>query len=371
MNILDEFYEKEVEPRLEQIKEELEQDFHVHHLEWIEQLKPKFEAICCVAKNIQEKNHISIGYLMFHVLRTRLMEHDYRYQVVIYGEEFYAKEGFFVGDIDVSFIYQYYEKLWQVLLTEYKKYIGKITPMDIEQIMLRLLDEFHTYVVELLRCGLLDFLETTSYLMLEKASDFHIESGELMEPGNVIHMEQKEKSILKVLKWLDQKKEDAYCFSDFRGLHFQDVKFQGLDLRYVDFRESNLEGSHFSVCMFCGTKFRDCNMKRANLMISVIAGADFTRADLTGANLENCVSYTGKKILNNWKKVGYTHTSFRESNLTNTNFRGAVLHGVDFRESILTGADFTGASLFGSKFSKSSLAQCNLPEGQLEQIVVM
>lgn len=369
-SILDEFYEKEVEPRLDEMLEQLEISFQTNRHQWKQQLIPEFQNICRAAKKIQVEKSFPIGFLMIHPLRTRLLNRDYRYQAWIYDEEWYVHEGYPVGEVDVSFLFQYYDELWNQLQTVYSNYWGKVTEMDVEQIMLRLLDDFHVYVNELLRYSTPDAVETEEYLSLERADIFHVECGEMFEPCDVILIEDHKKRLAKVLKWLDKQEEGAYCFADFSGLVMKEIEYQTLDLRYADFRECDLTSSHLNVCMLNGTRFRYANLTHASLMISVIAGADFESANLEHANLSRCVAYMGKKFLNKWKKTGYTETSFRKANLYDVNFENAVLHGADFRGANLTQANFNGASLAGSIFDKSALSQCNFTKEQRKEIII-
>lgn len=353
--ILDEFYVKDVEPRLSKALEQVEEAFQAGRQKWRESFVDQFATICKKMKSLQEEKDMEIGFLMIHPLRTRLVAHDYRYQIWVYDEEWYVHEGYPVGDLDVSLVFQFYETMWKELEKEYPKYFGKLTEADVEQMMLYLLEEFHIYVTELLRYSLLDAIEQEAYEEIRKADIFHIECGEMLEPSDVIHIEDKKKRVVKLKKWLDEKKDDgSYCLADMSGLVFEKMMLQNLDLRYVDFRECNLEGAHLSICMFNGTKFRRANLRNANLMISIIAGADFTGADLTEANLTKCVAYMGKKFLNMWRKTGYTETSFRNCNLRKAKFVDAVLHGVDFRGADLTEADFTGASVSDCLFDKGA-----------------
>ncbi|SFR57740.1 Pentapeptide repeat-containing protein [Anaeromicropila populeti] len=368
---LEQFYEKEVRPRLGEYMQRAEQAFQENKEALREQFVIKFRKICCHIQTIQKGSQWKSGFMQFHLFRSRVLQHDYRYHVMLYGREWYEKDGIPVTDWDAGFFFQYFEALWKELQNEYRKYMGKLTEPDVEIMMLRLLDHFHTYVVELLRYSILDAIETEEYLGLDRGDFFQIRAGEFYEPGQLIHKEQEEKNIFKILRWLEKEEKQAYCFEDFRGLDFSRVDLARRDLRYTDFRKCMLRETNFSLGVLLGAKFRDADLRRADLKISMVAGADFARADLTGAEFQHCVSYAGKKPFNEWKKAGFTETSFRECNLTCTNFEGALLQGVDFSGAMLKETSFRGAHLFQSRFTKDAVENCCFTEQQLEQILVI
>lgn len=367
---LEQFFAEDVQPLLDKNLEALEEDFIKNRLVWKEKMIQDYHKCwkkCC---ELQQEKTFSAGVLMFHVLRTRLLARDYRYKILLYDEEWYVGPYLEIGDMDVSCIFQYYDMLWDSLLKVYPKYFQRISELQVEQMMLRLIDYYHAYVVALLNYSLLDGLECKEFTLLNKADLFQIQAGEIMEPCDVIYIWEKEKKEYKKIAWLEKKLSQDYETGDFTKLNLEGLECKNLNLRFANFSGSNLEHASFWTDRFDGARFRKTNLQGAVLAFCMLSCADFQEANLENAYLEGCMCYTGKKDWNSWSDTGFWETDFRKANLSGANFSRAVLHGADFRGATLDKTDFTGATLYGSIFSKEEIANCNFSSEQLEQIVV-
>lgn len=369
--VLERFSQNNVKPALEQALINLEQDFQQNK----EQMKQAFiDSFCQVCKNIRELQKTSqpkMGFLIFHLFRTKVLRHKYTYTAIAYDKEWYRREGFPVGEMDVSFIFEHYETMWKKLSSECKKYIMQIEEPDVERIMLDYLGLFHKYVVEVMRIGLLEALETIEYQSLKKEDRFEIQAGEYYELCDLIHIEQKTRNLLEIKSQIQQGQEQACCFQDFREVDLSGFSCQGRDLRYSDFRNSILNGADLSTSLLIGTKFKGCAMKGVNLMFSMINDANFERADLTGTDLQYCVAFTGKGGGNQWKNTGFTGVSFKDSLLVDANFTSSTILGGDFEGADLRGAVFTDVQLYGSRFTQKQVEQCKFSQDQLEQMIII
>lgn len=367
-DVLERFYEQDVMPALAQTLEALEVDFQKTKQDLKQEFIRCFRSICSNTEQSRTLTSSKTGFLSFHLLRTRILHHDYTYPVISYDKEWYLNNGIRAGELDVSYYYKHYESLWIQLSRESNKYIQKFCEPDIETIMLNLLNPFHKYVVELMRFSLLEALDTEEYQALMKENRFEIQSGEYFEPGDLIHIEQKEKNRFEILNTILQTNDQSCCFQDYRNVDLAHLISEAKDFRYTDFRDSNLLEINFTNSLLMGTKFKNCSMKHANLMVSMIHDAHFDHADLTGANLQYCVAFTGKNQANEWKSTGFTGVSFRNSCLNHADFTGATILGGDFEGADLTGAIFDKAILYRSRFQKKQLNQCSITPQQLEQI---
>jgi uncharacterized protein YjbI with pentapeptide repeats len=369
MNAMEKFYEKDVAPVLKEILVELEEAFQEEKQELRKGFVESFKKAC---QEIQDNlPDTEVGFIMYNLLRTKVLQHEYTYSIIVYDEEWYMKEGIKIGEIDVSFAFKYFEKFWQALLSRFRKYVLQITIVDVEHCLLQYLEPFHQYVLELMRYSLLEIVETKEYKALNKAPMFRIEAGEFYEPCDTIHIEEKEKNSLKIQKWLEKNERKAYWFQDFTGLDFSKRHYTNIDLSYADLRESILQEIDLSVSVLMGTKFKKSNLAKANLTLSMLHNATFEEANLEGANLSYCVSFIGKNETTNWKTVGFTGTSFKGSNLKDALFKGATLSGVDFTGAILENTDFEEATLYRSQFTKSQLKEVKLSKEQLAQIKIV
>lgn len=369
--VCDKFYENDVKPLLKATLSRLEEDFQQNKEMLKMEFLNSFKDVCIYIKEVERSTGRKAGFIIYNLLRTRMLSKRYEYMVVLYDKDWYLKDGVKVGDLNVQFFYKHFEELWQELLKLYKKYIMQVSVVDVERIMMDQLDSFHKYVVEMMRYSLIDAIETEEYKSLEKEAVMEIQSGEYFEPCDTVHIEHKEKNYIEIIKWLDKKEKGEYCFQDFRGIDLMDRQYQNIDLRYTDLRCSKLDGLDISFSLLMGTKFKSTRMKGANLIFSMISDANFEEADMTGAKLQSCLAFTGKNTVNEWKKVGFTGVSFKNAILKDASFKWANVIGADFEGADLQGAVFEEAKLFRSRFSKEQLEQISLSKEQLEQIEII
>ncbi|WP_129599958.1 pentapeptide repeat-containing protein [Anaerophilus nitritogenes] len=370
-NTLGKFYENDVKSVLDKILIDLEEDFQKNKDTLKKLYLDSFKEICTNIKELEKSTKGKTGFIIYTLLRTKILQHKYVYRVIVYDKDWYLNDGIRVGEMDVGFFYKYFEEMWQKLLKASKKYVLKISEIDVERIMLGHLDDFHKYLVELMRYSLIEAIETKEYLAIEKEDILEIQAGEYYEPCDIIHMEHKEKNYKKIKKWLKENERQSYCFQDFRGIDLRNLKYNNMDLRYTDFRDSHLDEVDLSISLLMGTKFKNSTMIGANLMLSMIHSANFEKVDMTGANLQYCVAFTGKNEANQWKKTGFTEVSFKDSILKKANFTEATIIEGNFLGADLTDAIFEQARLYRSKFSKDQLKKVKFTKEQLEQIEII
>lgn len=157
---LDQFYENDVKPLLKECVDNLEADFQINKKDLKDEFIASFKEICKEIKKVEVTTGLKTGFIMYNLLRTRILQHQYKYIVVVYDKEWYLKDGVKVGELDVSFFYKHFDTLWQRLLNESRKYVMKISIVDVEKIVFDQLDYFHKYVVEMMRYSIIDAVET-------------------------------------------------------------------------------------------------------------------------------------------------------------------------------------------------------------------
>ncbi|WP_310604749.1 pentapeptide repeat-containing protein [Anaerosporobacter sp.] len=255
------FYRVEVEPRLNDIQNQMQKEFIENGLEWKKQFLVEFQAICKNVTQYCEENEYEPYFLIFHLLRTRIQNHDFRYQVRMYNQEWYLEEGVCVGDFSVTFIYARYEELWNELQSERLKYVGKIKEEDVRCIMMEVINEFQAYITRFLRENIREAVQTEEYMHLIKGNRLEIKTGEYFEIGDFIFIDEKQEDKEKQEQWLDEQNEgDEYTFEDFRGIILKNKEYVNLDLRYADFSNARFENVVFNNCMVEGTRFDGCDM---------------------------------------------------------------------------------------------------------------
>jgi BTB/POZ domain-containing protein KCTD9 len=260
---VEKFYRIEVEPRIDQIKKELEKELEERSTVWKKQFLLEFKEICKEAKEYYMNQENEQCFLLFHLLRTRILDHNYQYQVRIYNQEWYLEDGRYVGDFNVEFVYDQYEKLWNELMNERLKYVKKISESDVRFIMMETIREFHQFIVCFLRENINEAIHMEEYKSLTFGDRLEIKVGEYLEIGDFVFIDQKNKDYEKLMVWLDEEKEgDEYTFEDFREIELRDKNYSNLDLRYADFSKAKFSNVIFSNCRLEGTRFDGCNMEQ-------------------------------------------------------------------------------------------------------------
>ena len=347
-------------------------DLEVVFQEEKEQFKKEFIKIfqkaCLNQKKIAPEQECA--YIMLEFLRTNLLFHRYQYRIMFYGTKWYMKSGIFAGEFDVSVILECYHKLEEKLKEAAKRYVGKISPLEIESHLQRLLTPFQEYIKELILYAITDAVETEEFQKLNKAKELQIRVGECLEPGNLIYLEQKEKDREKIIEWLQKNLRETYCFQDFQFMDFSGMDFTFHDFRYTDFRDSMLEKADMKFSLLNGAKFRRTCLEYARFSGSMMHAVDFTEAKLQGAHLDYTICYDGKDSSTNWKLVGYPKGSFSGADLQGTNFTGCIYCGVNFCGANVNEANFHGASLYRCCFTEEQVAVLSLTEEQRGQICI-
>lgn len=256
------FYDNEVAPRVEEIRVKLQAEYNEKYDEWKGVFLSGFELVCKNANEYCKELSYEPAYLIFHVLRTRILTNDFRYQVRMYNKECYLEDGVSIGDYDVTFIYSHYENLRMELEKERLRYVGKIRTADIQSIMMEVMVEFHSFIVRFLRSCIKEATKNLEYQELtDKGVRLEIKTGEFLEIGDFIYIDDRNREKEKLIQWLDEQNPgDEYTFEDFRGIILKDKQYKNLDLRYADFSEGQLENVAFCNCKLEGACFDGCNL---------------------------------------------------------------------------------------------------------------
>ena len=104
---------------------------NAYYFSHVEELSDSFreslKAACERVKQMQMQGYPDVEYMEITMLRTRLMEHDYRVPIMVYGSDWYADLGQAqVGEIDAGGIFSFYEEAVQAASTPVKKYRTKL-----------------------------------------------------------------------------------------------------------------------------------------------------------------------------------------------------------------------------------------------------
>ena len=304
--------------------------------------KDNFKEICIEIVSLQEAENLGdIAYIEYTLLRSNIMDKNYTAEIRVYGKEwFMCKNQRVVGQLDISILFQNFDRLWLDLLTMRKQYIGKISSIDVSEFIMDVAPKFYSYVISLCRFSILDCIEQSCFKKLKKTSDFSINVGEYMAQTEPIYKENSEKDRNNLLRWFSENLSYEYCFEDFSRLDFSNENFMNIDFRYSDLRNAELTNSNFMYANLIGARFCGAELENAHFSYSILHEADFSNANLRNAKFRYSMANEGLLDKEVWKRVGFFKVSFRKANLQNADFTGANLIGADFTEAVLDGAKF-------------------------------
>jgi len=320
---------------------------------WIADFVGEFLDVCAQIRKIQDEiDQSPISYLEYTMLLTNFLNRDYIVDIFTYGDESYLDENQrFIASYDISYLFIYFDELWNKLLLERKRYVGNVSARDVKIIMMNALTDFYAYLVSIARFAIAGCIDNNLFKGVNKSDNFYINVGKYMESTQTVYRENKCKDIEALANWFDEKLEKEYAYGDYSGLDFSDLSFSNTQLSYSSFRRAHLNNADFTGCALVGTSFYKAGMEHCRLDNCCLNEADFSNAVLKDASFINAYGRAGLSDEKQWHHVGFLPVNFRNADLTNANFTRANLVGADFTGAVLDGANFTKAVLDGAVFN--------------------
>ncbi|MGE7090732.1 pentapeptide repeat-containing protein [Lysinibacillus sp. NPDC048646] len=369
--ILQHFYETEVEKRRLKYLLALEDFFQASKDELAEDFQKSFQNICLQLHQQQTKQQKGpIGHITFSMLRTELLEGQHRYLVEGTDEEWFFDLHPILASYDANWAFRFLEQFLEELTMYSKTFMGAITQAEIERIKLQEATLFHQYVISLARYALPDIIRCPQYLALERAETVEIRIGEYMDINEVVYSDDFSKKDTEEIKaWLDQKLEDEYPYEVFNNLDLSAGNYESLDVRYAFFKKTNLSHSHMRGSLLIGANLNASQLMAADLSFSAIHEADFSHSQLQGANFQQVQGASGLANREKWEMPGYLPVRFTGANLEGANFELANLRGACFIGAKLKNTDFAGANLEGAIFSQEAREHLKLDPFQAANVI--
>lgn len=325
-----------------------------HREELAASFRKGLEEACRQVRQMQAKGYPDVEYMEVTMLRTRLLQHDYRIPILVYGTEWYADPlQRQAGEVDGSGIFSFYESMIQKAAGLVKKYRMQLPEHMLEGCMCQAAEFYWNYAQMACQRAVMGFTPEG----INMTDQFRIRVCEYMGYGMVCRRYTPVMEPEKMKKWFDQKEEEVYRFRDYRGCDFTGWDFGGLDLTGCDFSGCIMDGCNFEGADLTGAWFHGCSMKRASLRDAWMPGASFDGANLEGAVLEG--AYSDCRISYDlWLRPDNEWASFT----------GCCLRGTDFTCSDIECADFTGADMEGAVFQEDHREYYEMEPGQKEQV---
>ncbi|MCL1873566.1 MAG: pentapeptide repeat-containing protein [Clostridiales bacterium] len=315
----------------------------MHKQSWFTEFEKHFLAVCANIVKIQDESIIpAISHLEYTMKYTNFLNRRYIAEVWVYGDDWYLdKDQRMVWEYDISFLFVHFDELWDKLLTQRKRYVGKVSAQEVTSFMIEALPKFYSYLINIARFAITDCIDEKPFTDIVKNDIFKVRIGDYMAQTEPVFTQKKNKNADKLANWFSEKLKYDYVFEDCAGLDFSARDFFNTAFRYVQFRRTILNDAILQSCSLIGASFYKAQMENCLLDNSTIYEADFSYANMKNASLIYVRGRAGLPNENEWKHVGFLPVSFK----------GADLSGADFKWANLTGADFSGANLTGTKFT--------------------
>ena len=331
--------------------------FSANKTSWFTCFAEHLQQTCTKIQELQDEADLpNITYLEYTMLFSNFMNHRYVADVLAYAKTSYLdKNQRLIDEYNLSFLFVYFDELWNKLLDERKRYIGKVTTQEIKSFMLQTLPDFFSYLANIARFSTAECVDKSPFVDITKDELFRINVGDYMAKTENVYTERKNKNADKLANWFSERLENKYTFEDFSGLDFSGHSFSFTEFRYSQFRSSCLNNVSFKGSALIGTSFRKAHMENCCLDNCAIYEADFSYAVLKNATFVNARGRAGLPNPEKWQHVGFLPVNFRYADLTNADFTGANLSGADFTGAKLVGTNFTDAVLDGAVFDGNSI----------------
>jgi len=295
-----------------------------------EQFTEMFKSYCQQITRMQEagiKNPLS--YIQFSILRYKLIEGVYEFQVDAYDQSWYGDKVECTTVYDVTPIFSYLEEFSDELIKRRRKYMQRVTVCDVKQYVLEESDKYKLAMTEFIRSALPQVIKSSEYEAIKREDLFVISVGEFRDKAELVYKEDRtEKDVEKVKQVLATDKEEGHYYEIFDELDLSASIFSNVRWLYCSGKKSQFINTEISNSMLMFCQFETAIFESTNFSNSSLVGVDFTGATL--------------------KDIDFTNT-----NLFQLNFENATLENIDFTQS---------NQMAGIKLTNAILINVTLPD---------
>jgi uncharacterized protein YjbI with pentapeptide repeats len=300
------------------------------------------------------------------MLYANFINRHYIAEVFAYGKKSYIdRDQRHIGSYDVSFLFVFFDQLWDSLISMRKLYVGLVSAQEIAIYMMGTLPDFYSYLASVARHAIMECVGISPFTEIGINEEFMVNMGDYMAKTETVYCAKKHKDASKLSEWFSGQLWNEYVFGDYSGLDFTGKSFLNTDFRYARFQNSTLVNVTLLGSYLIGASFRNAQMDECRLDLCSIHEADFSGASLKNTSFRNSNGKIGLINRQKWNIAGYLPVVFRNANIKGADFKGANLAGADFSGADLTGSVFTGAELSGADLSGAALAGADFTRAAL------
>ena len=334
-----------------------EELFIANRKKWHDEFGAHFQTVCAGINKLQKEDVLpAISYMEYTMLYSNFIKRNYVAEVAVYNDKSYLdRNQRIVGEYDLSFMFVNFEKLWNSMLHERNRYLGKVTSSEITVLMINTLPDFYSYLSNIARPAVAECVREEPFVSIGKSEHFVVSVGDYMGSTEPVYTEHKWKDTNKLIVFLSELPWDKSIFGDYSNLDFLGYDLEFTDFRYSQFYCACLNNVSFYGAELDGANFNEAKMENCCMENCSIYEADFSYAFLKNASFVDARGRAGLPNPDNWLRAGFLPVSFRYADVSNADFTGADLCGADFTGANLNGAIFTNAVLEGAIFDRDNL----------------
>ncbi len=335
-----EAYQKESEVILQTGLKDLEKEYQAQEKRLKKELFTTIQEVSY--QRSLSRSPLSLGYLQFSLLRSRMDEDIYLIMAALYDENYFLDHLPTMTFIDVSFIFKPLKAIREKLYQTARNYRGNIEAFDADRMIRETAMVFYKKKAERFRSIFRDFDRLPCIQLLTRCPRLRIQWGEHKEKSETIFLSDcSQKDAQQFLPWNEKNTihqwNSKFVYQNWDGTRFEDLEVGQKNLLFLGMRDTRLEKCQWERCMLHGASFREAELKQV-----IFAGCDLSASDFRG--------------------VQFLQVKFIQCNLSDADFTGAELGEVEFTDSNMQNACFSRTALANHALSAAQLQQVCLEE---------
>lgn len=237
--------------------------------------------------------------MFFHIslLRTGVLQQTWQAVAQAMDARWYLDTEPAQVCFSLDFLFSMYGKVREELLSQIRKYMGKINSYDVEHLLEESAMRCNSILAQQIRYMFRDIEEDEAFAAMEKTEIWSMYWGEYRDACELVACVNREpKSQIEFERALRQtsNEETSMIFSYWYRAELNEVNCGEKLLHFVQFEDCTLENIVFDGAVLTGARFRNCRIQNCSFKGAVLRQADFENCvwednDFSGADLENAV----------------------------------------------------------------------------------
>ena len=223
-----------------------------------------------------------VKYIVFSMLRSSVLDKSYKIRVTVYDALFYA---------GLKDCYEYYDCSWLFkTMDDIVNYITNIKNNKLKNYQIEFLElkQFSRYVdifINFMRY-VADIIEDVpNFFDIDKESELELRVGEYFDLTTPVYTYFKNGQDEHNVK-VKFEAGGIFAFKTYNNLDLSRGMYDGVTIKYCNFRKCNFSSSSFRKGNLQGSIFIDCNFDRVDFNEADLSFVDFVDVDLSTANFK-------------------------------------------------------------------------------------